>query len=272
MVSHMLPTANYYFSPNDIAIIVIALRVVFVGLWSGRRCMREVDVSTLCTVDEYTVIFSSFRHMWLVWNECGHIMLALYLCPCAPLCTTEYYPANHATELQGTVYCIAATTQHYGALWTSGRWLWWPNNRGLYNQATSTTYTISDGGVLWVFPDELLSIIALRRFFKSTFSVIGPTAAGKSTVRSFLIKFNSFFMTCAAYHYRPRRPNYWPWIAVIYSHYPSCQGYPSHRRQTSGPRWHPQSRWHRQIGHWDSGHDRRMAFKVWVYSNERLVL
>jgi len=59
----MLPAANYYFSPNDIVIVVIALRVVFVGLWSGRRCMREVDVLTLYTVDEYTVIFSSFRHV-----------------------------------------------------------------------------------------------------------------------------------------------------------------------------------------------------------------
>ena len=59
----MLPAANYYFSPNDIVIVVIALRVVFVGLWSGRRWMREVDVLTLYTVDEYTVIFSSFRHV-----------------------------------------------------------------------------------------------------------------------------------------------------------------------------------------------------------------
>jgi hypothetical protein len=102
-VSHMLPTANYYFSPNDIAVIVIALCVVFAGLWSGRQCMQEVDVSTLYTVDEYTVIFSSFCHVWLVLNECGYIMLALYLCPCTPLCTTEYYPANHATELWSTM-------------------------------------------------------------------------------------------------------------------------------------------------------------------------
>ena len=115
-------------------------------------------------IDEYTlfaihsVVFGVMLLKWVWPYYACHVYLGILLC------TMAYYWTNHAMELwalcsMSTMYCTVATTQHYGALWTFGWWLWWPNNRGLYNQATSTMFTPSDGGVLWVFPLMMLMLL-----------------------------------------------------------------------------------------------------------------
>jgi hypothetical protein len=99
-------------------------------------------------------ICHSFRGLWCNAFEMGVAILCL---PYIFRYPTVYYrvPLNQPCNgTMSTMYCTVATTQNYGALWTFGWWLWWPNNRGLYNQATSTMLTPLDGGVLWVFPDD----------------------------------------------------------------------------------------------------------------------
>ena len=105
------------------------------------------------------ILYLPFILWYLVLKWMGVAILCLPYIFSYP---TVYYRVLLNQPCNGTMstmYCIVATTQHYGALWTFGWWLWWPNNRGLYNQATSTMYTPSDGGVLWVFPDEYAIVV-----------------------------------------------------------------------------------------------------------------
>ena len=129
----------------------------------------------------YSICEAITRRMMYMWSRCAVIVYnrwIYFICHSfcglrcdafemgvAILCLpyifrypTVYYGVLLNQPCNGTMstmYCTEATTQHYGALWTFGWWLWWPNNRGLYNQATSTMFTPSDRGVLWVFSDAL---------------------------------------------------------------------------------------------------------------------